>query len=172
MAGPLVLKPFIIESNESSDELLIKNTINDERVLITPNGITNDSLAKDNAVRGLLPEGEQVGLDATTTGVQYEGKTRQLVDESLGDDEREVYLEVATGSSAGDETVTVEVYDYSRDSIIVSQDIAGGSPRVRSGEMSDGLVRGSEIGIRFTVTSASGTSGATFDALMARLMVR
>lgn len=172
MAGPIVLKPFEIQSDEGNDELLIKNTVNDERVLITPDGITNSSIAEDNAVREILSEGAQTGLDATTTGVKYEGKTRQYVDSSLSSDERTAYLEVGIGSSAGDETVSVELYDYDQSAVVSSQSVMGGSPRTRSGEMGNQLVEGNEVGVRFNVTSASGTSGATFTALMARLMVR
>lgn len=172
MAGPIKLNPFIIESDAENNELLIKNTINDEDVLITPDGISNDSVAEDNAVRELLPEGEQDGLDAASTGIKYEGETLQYIDSSLASDERAAYLEVATSSSADDETVSVELYDYSQGSVLASQDVTGGTKRTRSGEIGDSLEQGNEIGVRFNVTSASGTAGATFDAITARLMVK
>lgn len=172
MAGPIKLNPFIIRSDGENNELLIKNTINDEEVRITPDGITNDSVEEDNAVRELIPEGSQSGLDAESAGVKYEGKTLQYVDSSLASSERAVYLEVATQSSAGDETVTVELYDYSEGSVLSTQDVTGGTKRTRSGEIGDTLTQGNEVGVRFDVSSPSGTSDATFDAIMARLMIK
>lgn len=119
----------------------------------------------------LQPEGAQSGLAADTTGVKYEGEMRQLVDSSLWIGDRSVYIEAATNSSAGDETVTVEIYDDTAAVVADSMAVSGGSTRTRSTDISGNLTEGNEVHVRWNVTTASGTSGATFDAVAARLIV-
>lgn len=133
--------------------------------------IENASLAQVDQSRDLQPEGAQTGLAADTTGIKYEGKMRQQLDAWLLTDERSVYLEAATQSSAGDEEVTVEVYDDTAAAVADSVAISGGSSRTRSADISGSLTAGNEAHVRWNVTTASATSGATFDAIGARLVV-
>lgn len=121
--------------------------------------------------RDLQPEGMQAGLAADATGVQYTGEMLQRVDEWLLASGRSIYVEAATNSSAGDETVAVEVYDPSAAAVVTSLSITGGSDRSRSGDVSDALPKNTEVRVRWNVTTASGTSGATFDAVGARLII-
>lgn len=133
--------------------------------------LPNGDLAQVDGERGLQPEGAQDGLVADATGVQYEGRMRQQLDSWLLSSERSVYLEAATASSAGDETVDVEVYDDTAAAVATSLSIAGGSPRTRSADISASLTAGNEVHVRWNVTTASATGGATFDAIGARLVV-
>jgi len=123
------------------------------------------------ATRDLLPEGGQTGLVADATGVQYTGAVYQQIDASILDDNRSLYVEAATVSSAGDEEVTVEVYDGDAGVVAGSVAITGGATRARSADLSDGLTAGNDVYVRFNVTTASATGGATFDALAARLVI-
>lgn len=125
----------------------------------------------DPGERNLLPEGAQTGLVADATGVQYEGQMRQVVASALLDSNRSVYIEAATNSSAGDESVAVEIYDDTAAAVADSLTISGGSPRARSADISGSLTSGNEVHVRYNVTTASGTSGATFDAIGTRLIV-
>jgi hypothetical protein len=83
--------------------------------------------------------------------------------------QRSVYLEAAKASSAGDEDVTVELYDGS--AVVESLTITGASTRTRSADISGSLTAGDTVVVRWNVTTASGTGGATFDAIAARLVV-
>lgn len=121
--------------------------------------------------RNLQPEGAQSGLAADSTGIKYEGDMRQLLDPRLFDDPRAIYIEAATNSSASDETVTVEVYDDTAGAVVATLDITGGSPRARSPDVKSSLASGNEVHVRWNVTSASATGGATFDAINARLVI-
>lgn len=134
-------------------------------------GVITPETDLSDTERDLQPEGSETGLDAATTGVKYEGATRQLLDERLLTDARSVHLEAATTSSAGDETVTVELYDDTAAAVAASHAISGGSPRSRSTDINASLTPGNEVHVRYDVTTASATAGATFGALNARLII-
>jgi hypothetical protein len=123
------------------------------------------------ATRDLQPEGAQTGLTADAPGVQYAGQVHQRVDVGLLAGDRAAYIEAATASSAGDEEVTVELYDPDAAAVVGSVTITGGSARSRSADLSDGLTAGNDVYVRWDVTTASGTTDATFDALAVRLVV-
>lgn len=133
--------------------------------------LENASIAQVDQSRDLLPEAGQTGQVADATGVQYTGQTNQNVDSWLLNDERTVYVEGATASSAGDEVVDVEVYDPTAAVVVGSVSITGGSKRARSTDISASLTAGNDVYVRFNVTTASATAGATFDALAARLII-
>lgn len=134
-------------------------------------GVIQPDTALNDAERDLQPEGGQTGLAADTAGVKYEGATRQLLDPRLLEDARSVYLEAATAVSAGDVTVTVELYDDTAVAVAASHAITGGSTRSRSADINASLTPGNEVHVRYNVTTASATAGATFDALTARLII-
>lgn len=141
---------------------------------VTHNNLTltaSDHHTPSTSSRDLQPEGMQAGLAADATGVQYSGAMYQYIDGALLADGRAVYLEAATNSSAGDEAVTVEVYDPAGAAVLDSLAITGGSTRSRSGDISASLTADSEVQVRWNVTTASATAGATFDAVGARFVV-
>lgn len=123
-----------------------------------------------DADRDLQPEGAQSGLAADATGIAYEGTMRALIDTPLVGGTRSTYLEAATASSAGDEVVSVELYDDTAAAVVASLDITGGSPRARSADISTSLTSGNEVHVRWNVTTASATTDATFDAIGARIL--
>lgn len=172
MAGPIVLGNYYIRTDESQNEFIIENIETGEQTVITSDGITGGSIAQDYSTRDLLPEGEQTGLEADSTGVKYIGKSTQYIDPSLIDQDRNVYFEAAIESSANDETVTAEIYDKDRQAVLNRQEIQGGSTRTRTGDISKSLYEGHEIAVRYNVTSASSTSGATFSPIASRLLIR
>lgn len=131
-----------------------------------PDGVTITSHPTAGE-RGLQPEGEQAGLAADATGVKYTGKVEQTIDSELLDGASTIRLEAATASSAGDETVTVEIYDGT--SVVDSLAISGGGQA--SADVTASLASGSTVVVRWNVTTASATAGATFDAIAARLVV-
>lgn len=148
--------------------------VNADNVYVRDNGSSWDvigGVGASSRTMNLQPEGAQTGLAADTTGVKYEGKMRQQIDSSLWIGDRSVYIEAATASSAGDETVTVEIYDDTGAVVADSMTISGGSPRARSSDISGSLTEGNEVHVRWNVSTASATSGATFDAINARLIV-
>ena len=130
-----------------------------------------DAAKVETSTRDLQPEGAQTGLAADATGVVYEGVTRQLLDDAIVNADRSVVLEAATTSSAGDEAVTVELYDDDAAAVVGSIELAGGSPRTRSDDFSDGLTAGTEVHVQWNVTTPSATADATFDATAARLII-
>lgn len=131
--------------------------------------LENQSIDTLAASRDLQPEGQVTGLDATTTGVKYEGLMYQSMDEALVNDRRLMYIEAAKQSSAGDEDVTVEIYDGS--TVLNSVTITGDSNRSRTSDISADVSPGDVVWVRWNVTAASGTTDATFDAVGARLVV-
>lgn len=133
--------------------------------------LENASLAAVDGTRNLQPEGAQAGLAADATGIKYEGDMRQRIDSTILNSARSVYIEAATNSSAGDETVSVEVYDDTALAVAASLDVVGGAARARSSDISASLVAGNEVHVRWNVTTASATAGATVDAVGARLIV-
>ena len=119
----------------------------------------------------LQPEGEQSGLAADSTGVKFESGFRIYVDDVLKRYLKAAYLEAAKSSSHGDEVTAVELYDDTAGAVATSMDITGASSRTRSSDISDNLTIGHEYHIRWNVTTASATAGATFDAIGARLVL-
>ena len=119
--------------------------------------------------RGLQPEGAQTGLAADTTGIKYEGAVTQTIDEKLITSGSDIRLEAVTQSSAGDEDVTVEVYDDTAAVVADSVTITGGGQT--SKDITTSLTAGNTVHVRWNVTTASATSGATFDAFTSRLVI-
>lgn len=117
----------------------------------------------------LLPEGAQTGLAADSTGVKYSGEFYVQLDTNMLKNADAVYLEAATNSSSGSETVTVELYDTVNAVVDDSFTISGGSNRARSADISASLTEGDVYQVRFNVTTAA-ASGSTFDANGARLV--
>lgn len=118
----------------------------------------------------LQQEGEQAGLAADATGIKYSGQFYIQMDTDITKTADALYVEAATSSSAGDEDVTVEVYDATAAAVIGSVVITGGSNRARSADFLASVTEGNAVYVRWNVTTASGTSGATFDAIGARLV--
>jgi len=119
----------------------------------------------------LQPEGEQSGLAAESTGVKFDSGFRLKVDDVMKRFLKAAYLEAAKSSSHGDEVTAVELYDDDEGALATSFDITGSSSRTRSSDISDNLTIGHEYHIRWNVTTASATSGATFDAIGVRLLL-
>jgi len=119
----------------------------------------------------LQPEGEQAGLAADSTGIKYEGKFKFHLDHEILRHAKYAYLEAAKASSAGDEVTAVELYDDNKAGVAASLSITGASARKRSSDILANLTAGHEYHVRWNVTTASGTAGATFDAIGARLVI-
>lgn len=155
------------EIKEENGELVFRHEASGNSTRVQPSGRVKGGAP---APRDLLGEGEQTGLAADTTGTKYSGALYLKLDSALLDTADNIYIEAATSSSAGDEVVDVELYDATAASVIGSVSITGGSTRARSADIADSLVEGNEVYVRFTVATASATSGATFDAHAARLV--
>lgn len=162
--------------NQIWDEFELKEEADHVRLTHKPTG-AEFRFKNDGALAGaekghfdLQPEGIVAGNAADVTGVQYTSEMTALVEDGLASAANNVYLEAATNSSAGDEEVTVEVYDVDAGAVVASVAITGGGRRVRSADLSDSLTQGNELEVRYNVTTASATSGATFDAVNARLV--
>lgn len=119
----------------------------------------------------LQSEGEQTGLAADAAGVQYETAISRTLLQALVDSNHDVVLVAATTSSAGDETVTIELYDETAAAVVASVDVAGGG-QSESADISGALTGGNPAHVRYNVTTASATAGATFDAHGALLTIR
>jgi len=119
----------------------------------------------------LQPEGAQTGLAADSTGVKYTGACHLYIDPQMIRHMKAAYLEVSKASSAGDETVTVELYNVTDAAVAASLEVTGATNRARSGDVSSALTMGKEYTVRWNVTAASATTGATFDARSARLII-
>ena len=119
----------------------------------------------------LMPEGQVTGLAADSTGVKYTGKKSVLIDDDLLKHAKAAYIEVAKESSAGDETVTVELYDNVGAAVVASHTVTGTTTRSRSADILANLSSGQEIVVRWNVTTASATAGTTFDAVSAYLII-
>jgi len=120
----------------------------------------------------LQPEGAQTGLAADSTGIKYTSQRYRLLDAELVSGIQTAYIEASKTSSAGDETVTVELYDETVGSVVGSITITGASNYTR-GPINIGTARqGNQVSVRWNVTSASATSGATFDATSASLVIK
>lgn len=131
--------------------------------------IENTSLGGLGFTRNLQPEGAVENLAADSTGIKYEGRSAQLLDPEILNSQREIALEVSKESSAGDEDVTIELYNGT--SVVTSITVSGTSDRERTADLSDSLDVGDNIIARWNVTATSGTSGATFNAVAARLVI-
>lgn len=173
LSGPLNLGSIDVQSIliGSSPEV---SDVTGPNLSVDANGVLSATDTDTNTFalsRNLQPEGSQTGLAADSTGVKYEGGVRQQIDSSVLNGSSGVYIEAAKNSSAGDEVVDVEVYDDTAAAVVDSLSIAGGSPRSRSADVSGSLTSGNEVHVRYNVTTASTTGGATFDAINSRLIV-
>lgn len=155
--------------NEIWDDFAIREDEVNGRLVVEDGNI---DIQFDRRARhyNLQPEGAQTGLAADATGVQYSGEMPVELDASILNGSDNIYIEASENSSAGDETVTVEIYNVTQGTVDTSLDVGGGVSRSRSADISGSLNAGDEYQVRWNVTTASATSGATFDAVAARLV--
>jgi hypothetical protein len=159
------------EATLGTDGTVTASAVSATASITYPDGVTATTHSPGGD-RGLQPEGMQTGLacgSGGTTGVKYTGEMTQTVDTELLNGASAVRLEAATNSSDGDETVTVEVYDETATAVADSVAITGGGQA--SKEISASLTAGNAVRVRWNVTTLSAASGATFDAVAARLVV-
>lgn len=121
----------------------------------------------------LMPEGAQRSVAVDSTGYAYSGDFYALVESWMLDSERRVYLEGAyLESSAADEEVTLDIYDVDAGTVLTSPiTFTADNRRARSTDIKGNLTAGNQIQIRWDVTTASGTGGATADFIGARLVI-
>lgn len=119
----------------------------------------------------LQPEGQATGLVADATGVQKEGYKHFILDLNILKHAKAAYIEVAKASSAGDEVTAIEVYDDTAAAVADSLSVTGATTHTRSVDILASLTAGNEIHVRWNVTTASATTGATFDAQAAFLVI-
>jgi len=122
-------------------------------------------------VLDLQPSGAQTGLAADSTGVKFTANREFILSPALFDQIVNAYLEVSKASSSGGETTTVQLYNVTSGTVDASLAVSGASQRSRSNDISGSLTVGDTYRVRWNVTSASGTSGATFSANSASLLV-
>lgn len=121
-------------------------------------------------VLDLQPAGSQSGLAADSTGIKFTANRDFSAERELLEKVVAAFLELSKDSSATDETVTLELFNVTAGTVDASVAITGASQWARSSNVLANIQMGDIYRVRWNVTTASSTSGATFDADSASLI--
>lgn len=108
------------------------------------------------------------GLAADSTGVKTYSGICKIVKKHV----KEAKLKGDLLSIPSDATVRVELYDLTKDTVITYLEWSGSTGLKETTVDLSGVDDGDELMLRANVTTASGTSGATFDVAHAALYVK
>lgn len=106
-----------------------------------------------------IPDSEQAGLAADSTGVKY---TSDFVQQLNPQNLNSATLRASWTASQTDSVTAIEVYDEAAGSVLGS--ISGNTGTDTEGSIS-GFTAGNSVVVRANVTTASATSGATTDVV-------
>lgn len=111
------------------------------------------------------------GLAIDAAATPYDGLHRKVPEISRVARGGEAYFVASGQASADDATYDVILRDFTAgvDRAVLAE--GGDFIRATSGDVFDALVDGNELGLRFTVTGASGTAGATADVAAALIVI-
>jgi len=109
---------------------------------------------------------KKTGLAADSTGVKAESPKFKFSSKHV----KKLIVRAKVPSIPSDATVRVEVYDYTTDSVLGYVEFTGAAGESEA-EVTSLPSDGDYIALRVNVTTASATSGATFDLDYASLMV-
>ncbi len=123
---------------------------------------TADDLARFNKdeVIPVVFESTATGLAADAEGVQFTSQAITLTDDMV-DLLKESYIEATFSATETDPVIEIQLYDQTAGTVItsISSDSETNTMSADGGQ----LTAGNEIVVRAEVTSASGTTDATFD---------
>ena len=108
------------------------------------------------------------GLPADSTGVKAVSGLSNILKKHI----KEAKLIANISSIPSDATVRVELYDNTKGTVIASLEFAGETGRKETSVDLSTVNDGDELVLRANVTTASGTSGATFDIWYASFVVK
>lgn len=112
-----------------------------------------------------IPDSNQTGLDATTTGVKWTSNFKFKIDPSRV---VSAVIRATWTASATDSVTAIEVYDETAATVLGS--VSGNAGTDAEGAVS-GFTAGNLITVRLNVTTASATTGATTDLVYAVLEI-
>ena len=148
-------KPYVrLNDTDSAKKIDIKN---DAGMVKITDPDTGNAVLKWKATLAQIEK--KTGLVADSTGVKVESPRHKLLATYL----KKLIVRATISSIPSDATVRIEVYDITKGSVLGYVEFAGSTDTDKETEITSGWNDEDLIEIRANVTTASGTSGATFD---------
>ena len=134
---------------------LVRRQITNNDIL--PGSLTYDRLAADTIYfLASLVVSYPGTVAADSTGVKHESAKAKIVARHL----KKLRIRAKCSSIPSDATVRVEVYDYTKATVLGYVEFAGAAGESEA-EITTGWADGDLVGVRVSVTVASATAGAT-----------
>jgi len=148
-------KPYVdLEDTDTAKKVRVQNDAGAVKI-VDPS--TGNALMSWKATLAQIEK--KTGLAADSTGVKASSPRAKLNATLL----KKLIVRATISSIPSDATVRVEVYDVTKGSVLGYVEFAGATGTDQETEITSGWDDGDLVEIRVNVTTASGTSGATFD---------
>lgn len=130
----------------------------EERRLVTLEDIESGTFLVKVPVT--IPDSTQTGLDATSTGVKYTSKFKFKIPKKMLQD---VVLRASWTATAGDSVTKIALIDETTTNEVCSVEANAGTDTESTNYTAANLTDDGLVYVRAEITTASATTGATFD---------